>query len=213
MLDAGAPARQPPGAPRTRLGAARPLAPLAELRADPRARGSAGAASPGPPSPSVPGTQGSALLPSAPCRAARRPHPVPEISPFKITGHGAAWNIPASVDPMAKSTICAVESGRWWLVNVVFKTGESPSLQAGMKDGGSPRFPRPVSAASRRGQFFFISLGMRKPVWENCRPGVLEAASTAQKLFARAPDTFGAQFKAGSGSHLLPPHPPPAKGS
>lgn len=39
MLDAGAPVRHPPGAPRTSLGAARLLAPLAELRADPRARG------------------------------------------------------------------------------------------------------------------------------------------------------------------------------
>lgn len=64
------------------------------------------------------------------------------------TGHGAAWNIPGSVDPMAKSSICAVESGRWWLVNVVFKTGESPSLKASMKDRGSPRIPRPDSAGS-----------------------------------------------------------------
>lgn len=72
--------------------------------------------------------------------------------------------------------------------------------------------PRGFPARSRQ-HLAGASFGMRKPVWESCGPGVLEAASTTQKLFARAPDTFGAQFKAGSGSHLLPPHPPPAKGS
>ena len=162
MLDAGAPARQPPGAPRTRLGAARPHAPLAELQACPGARGSAGAASPGPPSPSVPGTRGSALLPSAPCRAACRPHPGPEISPLKIQDTGL---------PEHSRSICAVESARWWLVNVVFKTGESPSLQAGTEDGGSPWFPRPVSAASRRVQFFFL----RQPRDEEARVGELRS--------------------------------------
>lgn len=45
------------------------------------------------------------------------------------------------------------------------------------------------------GPVFFISLGMRKPVWESCGPGVLEAASTTQKLFARAPDTFEPNLK------------------
>lgn len=68
-------------------------------------------------------------------------------------------------------SICAVESARWWLVNVVFKTGESPSLQAGMKDGGSPRSPRRVSAASRRVQFFFL----HQPRDEEARVGELRS--------------------------------------
>lgn len=67
-----------------------------------------------------------------------------------------------------------------------------------------------LEAASRRAQFFCL----HQPQDEEARVGAaLEAASTTQKLFARAPDTFGAQFKAGSGSRLFPPHPPPAKGS
>lgn len=162
MLDAGAleaPARSAADEPRCRPPSG------------PARRAPGGPARPGKRQDCVPGTWRSARLPSAPCRAARRPRPSQKFRlSSQDTGHGAAWNIPGSVDPMAKSTICAVESGRWWLGNVVFKTGESPSLKAGMKDGGGPRgflARSRLEAASRRAQFFCL----HQPQDEEARVG------------------------------------------
>lgn len=52
-----------------------------------------------------------------------------------------ARSIPGSVDSTANGRICVPQSRRGWFVNVAYKPGESPLLQAVLVDGNSLWFP------------------------------------------------------------------------
>lgn len=80
-------------------------------------------------------------------RAGPGPRPAPAsfffLSRNRNGGCLEARSIPGSVDSTAKGRICVPQSRRGWFVNVAYKPGESPLLQAVLVDGNSLWFPNP----------------------------------------------------------------------